>query len=104
MLSLKADLRLLDGLERIMPWLDLPGDSRPSAGALAMRIEVETGKPAPYRRLAWLLASAGLTARRKAGGYGYDRAELLNALRPGGVLADLKELLAAQESRPAPEV
>ena len=94
---MKGDARILSDLRLLTPWLELPGDNRPSAGALAVRLEAETGRRVNYRRLAFLLTAAGLNARRRAGGWGYDRGELLAGLAEGGVLLELAEKLAAQE-------
>ena len=96
--GLRGDARILADLRLLTPWLELPGDNRPSAGALAVRLQVETGRRVNYRRLAQLLTAAGLNAKRRAGGWGYDRGELLAGLAEGGSIAELAEKLAAQES------
>ena len=70
-MNLYGDLAILDGLEQIKDWLELPGDGRPSAMGLAVRVQVETGRQVNYRRMAGLLSAAGITPRRVEGGYGF---------------------------------
>ena len=93
-----GDLTLIDGLASIKPWLELPGDNAPTAWALAKRIELVGGR-CNYRRLSALLSTAGISARRRGGIYGYDRKEILAGLAEGGALQELAELTRAALAR-----
>ena len=91
------DKYILRGLRKLEDWLKLPGDNRPSAGALAIRIEFINQRPCNYRRLAQLLSAAGLAAYRKEGTYGYSREDLLKAIQPNGAIALLEKELNGGE-------
>lgn len=100
----RSDRIIIAGLRGLREWLELPGDGRPGAAALALRIEAQGGgRRVNHRRLATILAAAGIHASRRMGVWGYDRQELLTAIAPGGVLEELETAGRAADGADAGE-